>query len=95
MWVHGLYNSGWFCVHKLSMFIYLSMVPTHMTKRKSFGCSKLKIMTGKNVDILKFRNLSMWTEKFGIKSKAEKMGAWKVKFKCFKKNIIIVIFHNS
>ena len=26
VWVHGLYNSWWFCVHKLSMFIYLSMV---------------------------------------------------------------------
>ena len=24
--VRGLYNSWWFCVHKLSMFIYLSMV---------------------------------------------------------------------
>ena len=55
-----------------------------MTQGKGFGCSKLKIMTGKNVDILKFRNLSMWTEKFGIKSKEEKMGAWNVKFKCFK-----------
>ena len=26
--VRGLYNSWWFCVHKLSMFIYLSMVVT-------------------------------------------------------------------
>ena len=26
--VHGLYNSGWFCAHKLSMFIYLSMAVT-------------------------------------------------------------------
>ena len=26
VWVRGLYNSWWFCVHKLSMFIYLSMV---------------------------------------------------------------------
>ena len=26
VWVRGLYNSCWFCVHKLSMFIYLSMV---------------------------------------------------------------------
>ena len=25
VWVRGLYNSWWFCVHKLSMFIYLSM----------------------------------------------------------------------
>ena len=25
-WVRGLYNSWWFSVHKLSMFIYLSMV---------------------------------------------------------------------
>ena len=23
VWVRGLYNSWWFCVHKLSMFIYL------------------------------------------------------------------------
>jgi len=28
VWVRGLYNSWWFCVHKLSMFIYLSMVKT-------------------------------------------------------------------
>ena len=26
IWVRGLYNSWWFCVHELSMFIYLSMV---------------------------------------------------------------------
>ena len=26
VWVRGLYNSLWFCVHNLSMFIYLSMV---------------------------------------------------------------------
>ena len=26
LWVGGLYNPWWFCVHKLSMFIYLSMV---------------------------------------------------------------------
>ena len=26
VWVRGLYNSWWFCVHMLSMFIYLSMV---------------------------------------------------------------------
>ena len=26
MWVHGLYIFRWFCVHKLSMFIYLSMM---------------------------------------------------------------------
>ena len=26
VWVRGLYNSWWFCVHKLSMFIYLSMI---------------------------------------------------------------------
>ena len=26
VWVRWLYNSWWFCVHKLSMFIYLSMV---------------------------------------------------------------------
>ena len=26
VWVGGQYNSRWFCVHKLSMFIYLSMV---------------------------------------------------------------------
>jgi len=25
VWVRGLYNSWWFCVHKPSMFIYLSM----------------------------------------------------------------------
>ena len=25
VWVRRLYNSWWFCVHKLSMFIYLSM----------------------------------------------------------------------
>jgi len=25
LWVGGLYNPWWFCVHKLSMFIYLSM----------------------------------------------------------------------
>ena len=25
VWVRGLYNSWWFCVHKLSMFIYLSI----------------------------------------------------------------------
>ena len=25
VWVRGLYNSWWFCVHKLSMFIYLSV----------------------------------------------------------------------
>ena len=25
VWVRGLYNSWWFCVHKQSMFIYLSM----------------------------------------------------------------------
>ena len=29
VWVPGLYNSWWFCVHKLSMFIYLSMNLTH------------------------------------------------------------------
>ena len=28
VWVRGLYNSWWFCVHKLSMFIYLSMTKT-------------------------------------------------------------------
>ena len=32
VWVRGLYNSWWFCVHKLSMFIYLSMVWTHGLK---------------------------------------------------------------
>ena len=26
VWVRGMYNSWWFCVHKLSMFIYLSML---------------------------------------------------------------------
>ena len=26
VWFRGLYNSWWFCVHKLSMFIYLSMI---------------------------------------------------------------------
>ena len=26
VWVRGLYNSWWFCVHKLSLFIYLSMI---------------------------------------------------------------------
>ena len=26
VWVRGLYNSRWFCAHKLSMFIYLSML---------------------------------------------------------------------
>ena len=31
VWVRGLYNSRWFCVHKLSMFIYLSMGPGHWT----------------------------------------------------------------
>ena len=28
VWVRGLYKFWWFCVHKLSMFIYLSMVRT-------------------------------------------------------------------
>jgi len=28
VWVRWLYNSWWFCVHKLSMFIYLSMFQT-------------------------------------------------------------------
>ena len=32
VWVRGLYNSWWFCVHKLSMFIYLSMVKTKMVR---------------------------------------------------------------
>ena len=32
VWVRGLYNSWWFCVHKLYMFIYLSMsVPLNCT----------------------------------------------------------------
>ena len=31
VWVRGLYNSWWFCVHKLSMFIYLSMVRNNPT----------------------------------------------------------------
>ena len=26
VWVRGLYNSWWFCVHQLFMFIYLSML---------------------------------------------------------------------
>ena len=30
VWVRGLYNSWWFCVHKLIMFIYLSMVEPHV-----------------------------------------------------------------
>ena len=29
VWVRGLYNSWWFCVHKLYMFIYLSMTISH------------------------------------------------------------------
>ena len=29
VWVRGLYNSWGFCVHKLSMFIYLSMFRSH------------------------------------------------------------------
>ena len=32
--VCGLYNSWWFCVQKLSMFIYLSMAITFSIKRK-------------------------------------------------------------
>ena len=32
VWVRGLYNSWWFCAHKLSMFIYLSMgISSHVS----------------------------------------------------------------
>ena len=32
LWVRGLYNSWWFCGHKLSIFIYLSMGICHFAK---------------------------------------------------------------
>ena len=36
VWVRGLYNSWWFCVHKLSMFIYLSMLGIKKNDSKKY-----------------------------------------------------------
>ena len=43
VWVRGLYNAWWFCVHKLSMFIYLSMGMAKMKIWKSIICIYPKI----------------------------------------------------
>ena len=43
VWVGGLYNSWWFCVHKLSMFIYLSMVSGYGHHRLKRGHPAHKI----------------------------------------------------
>ena len=56
VWVRGLYNSWWFCVHKLSMFIYWSMVMKTM----------LIVPLGESPETNKLmnstRNLSIWSE---------------------------------
>ena len=53
VWVRGLYNSWWFCVHKLSTFIYLSMF---------FTVSQLGGLR-KPITATLMQNVELWSQK--------------------------------
>ena len=47
VWVRGLYNSWWFCVNKLSMFIYLSMIRSnncYLLDLKNLRCTLSSVL---------------------------------------------------